>query len=86
MSIVTTLWTYTRGVETISLHFALLFDNKNGSEPRKTCNSFPPIFLLTLNQLKLWQPRQLYQPCGIKHEVLGYKKYNYLEFVVKQIP
>ena len=43
-------------------------------EKRALLLVFRWLFLLTLNKLKLWLPRQLYQPCGLKHEVLGLKK------------
>ena len=42
--------------------------------------SFPLIFLLTLTKLKLWQPRQLYQPFWLKHKVLGLKNKVGLSF------
>ena len=67
------MWTYTRGVGITTFHSASIFDNKEGSKPRKLCiffQIFRPFLLLTLSKLKFWKPRQLYQLRGPTHEVL----------------
>ena len=52
----------------------LISKRPQNQEKRALLLVFRSLFLLTLNKLKLWLPRQLYQPCGLKHEVLELKK------------
>ena len=87
-SILPAIWTYTWSFGTTINYSAPCLITKRTQNQVKLAFLFVfrSYFLLTLSLLKFWQPRQLYQPCGLKHEVLRYKILIWFEFVVIQIP